>query len=97
LSARGPESEALASVVERHWRVVAWSILDGYPVGQLQQQFPYVAGLIERVRSHQPNELAARLVAGNVIALELGWRLFEPFLVRPPASRTWRPRSCAKQ
>jgi AcrR family transcriptional regulator len=80
LTDEGPTSQALAAAVERNWRVLARSILDGYPVGQLQQHFPYVAGLVERARPYQPNELAARLAAGNAIALELGWRLFDSFL-----------------
>jgi hypothetical protein len=39
-----------------------------------------VSGLVERARVYHPDELAARLAAANVIALELGWRLFEPFV-----------------
>ena len=73
----GPETQR---AVERNWRVLARAILDGYPVGQLQHQFPYVSGLVERARAHHPDELTARLAAANVIALELGWRLFEPFV-----------------
>ena len=72
--------ETLNAAVERHWRVVAWAILDGYPVGRLQRRFPYVSRLVDRARPHHHDELAARLAAGNAAALELGWRLFEPFL-----------------
>jgi AcrR family transcriptional regulator len=73
-------SEALDTAVERHLRVIARAILDGYPVGRLQQRFPYVSGLVDRARSHHPDELAARIAAANTVALDLGWRLFEPFL-----------------
>jgi AcrR family transcriptional regulator len=72
--------ETLNAAVERHWRVVAWAILDGYPVGRLQRRFPYVSRLVDRARPHHSDDLAARLAAGNAAALELGWRLFEPFL-----------------
>jgi AcrR family transcriptional regulator len=75
-----PTAPATERAVERNWRVLARAILDGYPVGQLQHQFPYVRGLVERARAYHPDELAARHAAANVIALELGWRLFEPFV-----------------
>jgi AcrR family transcriptional regulator len=75
-----PTAPATQRAVERNWRVLARAILDGYPVGQLQHQFPYVSGLVERARTHHQDEVTARLAAANVIALELGWRLFEPFV-----------------
>jgi AcrR family transcriptional regulator len=74
------ETDALDAAVERHWRVIAWAILDGYPVGRLQRRFPYVSRLVDRALPHQPDEVSARLAAGNAVALELGWRLFEPFI-----------------
>lgn len=44
-------SEAPADIIERaldrHGRVLARALLDGYPVGQLQQRFPNVAELLE--------------------------------------------------
>jgi hypothetical protein len=55
-------------------------ILDGFPVGQLQQRFPTAAKLVKHAEHSHQNELAGRLAAANTIALELGWRLFEPFL-----------------
>jgi AcrR family transcriptional regulator len=68
------------ATVDLHLRVIARAILDGYPVGQLQRRFPYISGLIEEARQSHSDETAARLAAANAIALELGWRLFEPFL-----------------
>jgi AcrR family transcriptional regulator len=76
----GAGGGTLDAAVERHWRVLAWAILDGYPVGRLQRRFPYVSRLVERARPHHPDDVTARLAAGNAIALELGWRLFEPFV-----------------
>jgi TetR/AcrR family transcriptional regulator, repressor for neighboring sulfatase len=55
-------------------------ILDGFPVGQLQQRFPTAAMLVKHAEHSHHNELAGRMAAANTIALELGWRLFEPFL-----------------
>jgi AcrR family transcriptional regulator len=66
--------------VERQWRVLARAILDGYPVGRLQHKFPFVTRLVDEARSRMRDDTAARLAAGHVVALELGWRLFEPFL-----------------
>jgi TetR/AcrR family transcriptional regulator, repressor for neighboring sulfatase len=65
---------------ERQWRVLARAILDGYPVGRLQHRFPFVVQLMEEARRSTNDDTTARLAAGHVVALELGWRLFEPFL-----------------
>ena len=61
-------------------RVLARAILDGYPVGKLQHSFPFVAELIAQARVADSDEREARLAAGHVVALELGWRLFGPFV-----------------
>jgi TetR/AcrR family transcriptional regulator, repressor for neighboring sulfatase len=73
-------SSHTVEVAERQWRVLARAILDGYPVGQLQHHFPFVTQLVAEARGHAEDETAARLAAGHVVALELGWRLFEPFI-----------------
>lgn len=65
---------------ELHLRVLARSILDGYPVGRLQHEFPFVSGQVEKVRRRGGPDLDARLTAGHAVALALGWWLFEPFL-----------------
>jgi AcrR family transcriptional regulator len=78
--AAGPTATSGSSAVELHWRVIARAILDGYPVGQLQHRFPYVDSLVERAQPHHPDELDAQIAAANAIALQLGWRLFEPFV-----------------
>jgi AcrR family transcriptional regulator len=72
--------DAVDEAVERHWRVIARAILDGYPVGRLQRRFPYVSRLVGHARRYHPEDVTARLAAGNAVALELGWRLFEPFV-----------------
>ena len=73
-------SEQADLVAERQWRVLARAILDGYPVGRLQHRFPFVNQLMEEAHLSTEDDTAARLAAGHVVALELGWRLFEPFL-----------------
>jgi AcrR family transcriptional regulator len=67
--------------VERQWRVLAHTILDGYPVGRLQLRFPFVKQLVDEAGLHTSNPDAARMAAGQVVALELGWQLFKPFIL----------------
>lgn len=80
-AALGPdEMEAAAT---RHLRVLMRAVLDGYPVGQLQHQFPFVSYLVEVARSEAApgtDETEIRLRAGHAAALEFGWRLLEPFI-----------------
>lgn len=75
----GPDAE-VEQAVERHMRVIARTLLDGYPVGQLQTHFPGMSQLLEAVRPHFPDDRSARLAVANAAALQFGWRLFEPFL-----------------
>lgn len=76
----GASADLIAAKTERHWRVLARAILDGFPVGQLQERFPIAANLVKHVQHSYDDELTGRLAAANVIALQLGWQLFEPFL-----------------
>jgi AcrR family transcriptional regulator len=78
------ESGAPADVVERaldkQMRVMARTVLDGYPAAQLQKRFPNVAPLLNGVRPRHDTEIGARLAVANALALQLGWRLFAPIL-----------------
>jgi AcrR family transcriptional regulator len=77
-------SQAAADVVERaldrQMRVMARTVLDGYPAGQLQKRFPNVAELLDNVRPRHDDETGARLAVANALALQFGWRLFAPIL-----------------
>ena len=66
--------------IDRHMRVIARALLDGYPVGQLQTQFPGMWELLDAVRPRHADDRSARLALANAAALQFGWRLFEPFL-----------------
>ncbi|PQM46618.1 HTH-type transcriptional repressor [Mycobacterium talmoniae] len=79
LEAETPADE-VDRALDRHLRVMARTLLDGYPAGQLQSRFPNVELLLERVRPQHDSDRSARLAAANAVALQLGWRLFEPFL-----------------
>lgn len=77
---RGAPEAEIEQALERHLRVIARTLLDGYPIGQLQTQFPGMAQLLESVRPRFPDDRSARLAVANAAALQFGWRLFEPFL-----------------
>jgi AcrR family transcriptional regulator len=75
-----PASPEAEQVMERQMRVMARTLLDGYPAGKLQTRFPGAADLYDRLRPAHENERNARFAVANVLALQLGWRLFAPFL-----------------
>jgi AcrR family transcriptional regulator len=76
----GAPTDEIEQAMDRHMRVMARALLDGYPVGQLQTHFPNIALLLDQVLPRFDDELDARLAVANAVALQLGWRLFEPFL-----------------
>jgi AcrR family transcriptional regulator len=78
IAGSGADTQAQA---ERQWRVLAHTILDGYPVGRLQRRFPFVNQLVDEAALHTEDRRAARMAAGHVVALELGWQLFKPFIL----------------
>lgn len=80
LVAAGAGADAIERATDRHTRVMARALLDGYPVGQLQTRFPNVTLLLESVRPRYADDRVARLAVANAVALQLGWRMFEPFL-----------------
>jgi hypothetical protein len=61
-------------------RVMARTLLDGYPAAQLQKRFPNIAALLDGVRPLHDNDTNARLAVANALALQFGWRLFAPIL-----------------
>ncbi|MGW4097723.1 TetR/AcrR family transcriptional regulator [Mycobacterium sp. NPDC004974] len=75
----GPADE-IDQTMDQHMRLMARALLDGYPVGRLQTQFPGVTRLLGQVLPRFEDERTGRLAVANAVALQLGWRLFEPFL-----------------
>ncbi|ORA12501.1 TetR/AcrR family transcriptional regulator [Mycobacterium arosiense] len=77
-------TDAPAAVLEgsldRQMRVMARTVLDGYPAGRLQQRFPNIATLLDGVLPLYDDEVKARLAVANALALQFGWRLFAPIL-----------------
>src|SRR5437868_5082941 len=76
----GASAEAVDRALDRQMRVMARTLLDGYPAGQLQTRFPNVSLLLDQVRPKHDSELSARLAVANALAFQVGWRLFEPLL-----------------
>jgi len=76
----GAPPDVLEPALDRQMRVMARTVLDGYPAGQLQKRFPNIAALLEWVRPLHDNDTSARLAVANALALQFGWRLFEPIL-----------------
>ncbi|OBH60208.1 TetR family transcriptional regulator [Mycobacterium colombiense] len=70
----------LQSSLDRQMRVMARTVLDGYPAGQLQKRFPNIATLLDGVRPLYDDDVKARLAVANALALQFGWRLFAPIL-----------------
>ncbi|RAU91166.1 TetR family transcriptional regulator [Mycobacterium colombiense] len=79
LSADAPAA-VLESSLDRQMRVMARTVLDGYPAGQLQKRFPNIATLLDVVRPLYDDDVKARLAVANALALQFGWRLFAPIL-----------------
>jgi AcrR family transcriptional regulator len=76
----GAGADVVDKALDRQMRVMARTVLDGYPAEQLQKRFPNVAGMLDAVRPRHDNEVDARLAVANALALQIGWRLFAPIL-----------------
>src|ERR1700758_2897738 len=76
----GAPADVLEKALDRQMRVMARTVLDGYPAEQLQKRFPNVASLLDEVRPRHDTEIGARLAVANALALQFGWRLFAPIL-----------------
>jgi AcrR family transcriptional regulator len=76
----GAGADVVDKALDRQMRVMARTVLDGYPAEQLQKRFPNVAGMLDAVRPRHDNEIDARLAVANALALQIGWRLFAPIL-----------------
>ena len=76
----GASQPLIEAAVERHSKVIARAILDGFAVGELQHRFPGASRVVEIAREQHADETTARVAAANTLALQMGWRLFGPFL-----------------
>ena len=72
---------AAGGATERHGRIIAHLLLEGRDVAEFKAAFPTVQLLVERFgREDGVDDDQARARVAQVVALVLGWQLFEPFL-----------------
>jgi AcrR family transcriptional regulator len=76
----GAPGDEVDRALDLQMRVMARTLLDGYPAAQLQKRFPNIATLIGWVRPVHGDDLSARIAVANGLALQFGWRLFAPIL-----------------
>ncbi|HME75854.1 MAG TPA: helix-turn-helix domain-containing protein [Mycobacterium sp.] len=76
----GASPQQLEAVHELQARVMVRSMLDGFPVEELQQRFPGMERFLDEVRSGHSDERQARLLAAHGMALQFGWGLMAPTL-----------------
>jgi TetR/AcrR family transcriptional regulator, repressor for neighboring sulfatase len=76
----GTTPDVLDQALDRQMRVMARTLLDGYPAAQLQKRFPNIAALMDWVRPLHDDDTSAQLAVANALALQFGWRLFAPIL-----------------
>ena len=76
----GLSEDVVEARAERSWKVIARALLDGFDVGQLQHRFPTIEAVLAHARELHGDEFRARVATADALALQLGWRLFGPFL-----------------
>jgi AcrR family transcriptional regulator len=76
----GASREVVEARGERSWKVIARALLDGFDVARLQRRFPNIDQLLAAAQDHHDDDYAARVATADALALQLGWRLFGPFL-----------------
>ena len=76
----GASQQRLEAVHELQARVMVRSMLDGFPIEELQQRFPGMERFLDEVRSVHTDERQARLLAAHAMALQFGWGLMAPTL-----------------
>ena len=76
----GASQQQLEAAHELQARVMVRSMLDGFPVEELQQRFPGMERFLDEVRSDHTDERQARLLAAHAMALQFGWGLMAPTL-----------------
>lgn len=76
----GAPRAVVEALAERSWKVIARALLDGFDVARLQRRFPNIDQLLADARDHYDDDYTARVATADALALQLGWRLFGPFL-----------------
>jgi TetR/AcrR family transcriptional regulator, repressor for neighboring sulfatase len=72
---------ALAEQVDRHWRILARSLLDGMDPASLQRSYPLIDQFVRECLARGMNEHKAKEMTARAVATEVGWRLLRSFIV----------------
>lgn len=70
----------LARKLDRHWRILARSLLDGIDPSSLQRSYPLINQLVREYTDQGMSEGEAREVAARTVAAEVGWRMLRGFI-----------------
>jgi TetR/AcrR family transcriptional regulator, repressor for neighboring sulfatase len=77
-----PLSPGTERLVHTHQRIIAHLTLEGYDISQYKTQSPVVDVILGAIHDHGTvDDATARVRALQILALGLGWRLFESFLL----------------
>jgi len=67
--------------IDTYMRILAHLVLEGYDLAQLELDFPLMRFVVDRVvTSDDGDPRDAKIRAICVVALDVGWRLFEPLV-----------------
>jgi len=79
----GGDGAAAASdrLVDRHWRILAFALLEGEDPSELQRSFPLFEKLVEDRRRAGGDERQIRLEVARAVATGLGWQMFRRLIV----------------
>jgi TetR/AcrR family transcriptional regulator, repressor for neighboring sulfatase len=76
-----PMSPASERLVLSHQRIIAHLILEGYDISEFSTRSPLVGVVLDAIQENtEVDDHTARIRTLQVLALGLGWRLFETFL-----------------
>jgi AcrR family transcriptional regulator len=70
----------VAQKIDRHWRILARSLLDGFDPALLQRSYPLIEQLVLECRDRGMSESEATKSAARAVATEVGWRLLRGFI-----------------
>ena len=64
-----------------HWlRILAWSVLDGEPEAEIQENFPLADRMLAAAKRHPVGPLSPEARVTHIMSVGLGLLLFGPFL-----------------
>jgi len=77
-----PLSPGTERLVHTHQRIIAHLTLEGYDISKVRTESPIVDVILDAIQEHRVvDDRTARIRALQILALGLGWRLFESFLL----------------